>query len=433
MKNDELLKKYKISPRLLSQVTNFQIDSRLVNRESVFFALKGKKCSGEEFLRQVADSKAIIAFTSKNYKKEGLSLKVIKVDDPFVVLQNLAKDKLEQFKGKVVGITGSVGKTTTKDFVAQLLEGDFKVKKTIGNANSQIGLPLTILNSNLDCDIQILEMGMSEKGHIQRLTEIARPDIALITKVGYAHAENFDSLENIVEAKAEILEGDAKIKIVDYELIQYSCIHKHNPITFSITDKKADYFLDIATGELHERCEKVTRFSLPFQEPSFLHDLLGSIAIAKELGVGYENIQQKMSELKLPLMRFEKFKKNDILFINDSYNSTPSALLAAIENLSMSKKRKIAVLGPMLELGKYSEAKHFEIGKIAAKKIDILFTIGEECEKMHQAFLEEKSSTYHFSDLNLLALDLKKTLEKDDVVLVKGSRSIELEKLFELI
>jgi len=425
--------KYEISPSLLSQITNFQVDSRLVNSGSAFFALKGKKCSGEDFLKQVSDNKAVMAFVSKSYKNEGLNLKMIKVDDPFIILQNLAKDKLELFKGKIIGITGSVGKTTTKEFVAQLLEGDFKVRKTIGNANSQIGLPLTILNSDLDCDIQVLEMGMSEKGHVLRLAEIANPDVALITKVDYAHAENFDSLEDIVEAKSEILREDAKIKIVDYELTRYACIYRHNPVTFSINDKRADYFLNVKTGELHEKSGKVVRFSLPFQETFFLHDLLGSIVIAKELGVSYENIQLKMFELKLPLMRFEKFEKNNILFINDSYNSAPAALLAAIENLSLYKKRKIAVLGPMLELGKYSEMRHFEMGKIAAKRIDILFTIGKDCEKMHQAFLEEKQSAYHFPNLSLLALGLKKILEEGDIVLVKGSRAIELEKLFELI
>jgi len=289
------------------------------------------------------------------------------------------------------------------------------------------------LNSDLDCDIQILEMGMSEKGHIKRLTEIASPDVALITKIGYAHAENFDNLEKIVEAKAEILKKDTKIKIVDHELTQYACICKHNPITFSINDKKADYFLDIVTGSLYERSEKVMMFFLPFQEEAFLHDLLGAIAISRELGISHKNIQLKMLELKLPLMRFEKIKKNNILFINDSYNSNPTSLLAAIENLNFYKKRKIAVFGPMLELGKYSEKKHFEIGKVAAKKIDVLFTIGKDCEKMHKAFLEEKPSSYHFSDLNLLALSLRKILKEEDVVLVKGSRALELEKLFELI
>jgi len=432
MKNHDLLKKYQIDRHLLSQITNFQVDSRRVSKGSVFFALKGEQRAGEDFLKQVFDNEGVIAFVSKECKKLGFELKTIKVDDTLDTLQALAKEKLSDYKGKTIGITGSSGKTTTKDFVAKLLEGDFKVKKTIGNANSQIGLPLTVLNSDLDCDVQILEMGMSKKGHIQKLTEIAIPDIALITNVGYAHAENFDSLEKIAEAKSEILK-DANIKIVDYQLLQYDCIRRHSPITFSINDKRADYFLDIKTGHLYEKSEKAVKLALPFQEASFLHDLLGSIAVTRQLKISYENIQLKLLNLKIPSMRFEKFEKNNILFINDSYSSNPSSLLAAIQNLSFYERRRVAVIGPMLELGRYSEQKHFELGEVAAEKIDILFTIGKDTEAMHKAFLNKNPHAYHFSDLNLLALTLLKILKEEDVVLVKGSRAVQLEKLFEII
>jgi UDP-N-acetylmuramoyl-tripeptide--D-alanyl-D-alanine ligase len=433
MDNWSFLKKCGFKEDLVTKVTNFQVDSRLVRSGSVFFAFQGAKNSGEMFLKQVADNQGLAAVISKKYQGGDFNLALIRVDNPFTILQELAKDKIGKSKGKKLAITGSVGKSTTKEFVYQLLLENYVVAKTPGNANSQIGVPLSILNFEKDYDIYVLEMGMSKKGHIQKLTEVANPDIALITKISYSHSENFKSLDEIASAKAEIFTPQTKIKIVDYDLLRFSSIKEHQPLTFSISCKDAFIYYDLNEQAIYENGRFATKLDISFQETSFIHNTIAAVSLVRQLGLGYADIKNKVPFLKPPKMRFEKLKLKNAFFINDTYNSSPLAVHSALENIKNYQTRKIAILGEMLELGEFSEKMHHEIGDKATKCVDILFTLGKKTESTHRAFLAQKKVAYHFLDLNQLAEKLKNIIKADDVVLVKASRSIGLEKLFELI
>lgn len=409
------------------EVIDCQMDSKLVKKDGIFFALKGKKFDGHNFLEEVAKKGAKAAVITKEYSGPSYGLQLYKVEDVVISMQRLAKEKLKRERALIIGITGSVGKTTTKEFLTKILEGTFKVSSTIKSFNSQRGLPITILNFAKDQDILIIELGMNEKGEMKQLTDIVKTDVALITKIGHVHIGNFQDEEEILSEKMQIFCKKTKIKIINHELLRFKSLKKEDFITYSMKYKDADYFLE-KKDEISISGKSQASLPLVFEESHFLENFLAAYTVAKELNVKDEIIEQQMHHLKAFDMRFEKIQRDGVLYIKDCFNANEISVSAALENLPKVKGKRIAVLGEMRELGKYSRSTHERIGELARDKVDLIICIGNECKYLIESF---KKEAYLLNSIEEIVDKLKSIVKKDDLVLVKGARSLALEKIFD--
>jgi UDP-N-acetylmuramoyl-tripeptide--D-alanyl-D-alanine ligase len=422
-----------------SRVTGYQVDSRLVAPGELFFALKGEKTDGHAFLPHAAQRGAIGAVVDVSYKGPDFGLLLFPVVDVMASLHRLAKVDLLESGAEVVGITGSVGKTTTKDFVAEILSAKYKVGKSPGNSNTKLTLPLSILNREGGEEVFVLEMGMTEPGDIKRLLTIAEPAIALVTKVALAHSAFFsDGLEGIARGKAEIF-SSPKLRTACFyhSLLQYPCFANipGEKLLFSLEERSADYFLSPIEERyvLDERGVRAYQFDLPFKEEHLLHNFLAAATVARAMKLDWDQINAKIPFLKAPKMRFEKFERGGIFFINDAYNANPESMRAAFSSLPEARDRgkRIGVLGTMWPLGSFSEGAHREIGKLAREYFDSLLVFGEEAYPLFESFLEAKKPAEFFTDIKEVKRRLEELATPGDVVLVKGSRKMNMEILLE--
>ncbi|HSX38135.1 MAG TPA: UDP-N-acetylmuramoyl-tripeptide--D-alanyl-D-alanine ligase [Chlamydiales bacterium] len=418
-------------------VAGYQIDSRNIRQNELFFALKGEQTDGHRFLGEVSRRGALGAVVEKSYTGPNFGLYLFPVQNVQAALQELAREDLSASGAKVIGITGSVGKTTTKDFLAELLMAKYRVGCTPGNYNTKLTLPLSILNREGGEEIFVLEMGMSEPGDIAALLQIAQPEVALVTKVALAHAAHFPGgLEEIAKAKAEIF-SSPKLKTAIYfqELSQYSSFRNApgEKVVFSLKDRGADYFLSSQGSHfvLDERGVRAYQFDLPFQATHLLHNFLAAAGAARLLKLEWDQINARLPFLKPPKMRFEKIEKEGIVFINDAYNANPESMKAAFCSLPQPEKggKRIAVLGTMSPLGSFSKNAHEEIGELALEYFDIALVFGEEAKPLFESFSIKKPAEF-FMDLKKLKARLTNLMSPGDVVLVKGSRNMQMDALF---
>lgn len=416
------------------------VDSRLAKPGDLFFALPGEKVDGHSYISQAASLGAIAAVVEKKYPLHHGTFPLIYVDDTLKALQMMAKNVLKQRNAKIVAITGSVGKTTTKDFTAALLKPYFRIASSPGNSNSQIGLPLTIMNhTNGDEQVLILEMGMTHPGQISELIKIAPPDIAIITTIALVHACNFESLEEIAAAKSEIFSHPkTKLGIVDKEFAEISRKGDFPKCTFSVTDNNADFFLYEEHGFLHineNQKNVITLPLLPVVGSHNKHNFLAATAAARALGIDWNSIRSSMASLCLPECRLEIIKKHGATFVNDSYNASEKSLKAALSSLppTLPGGKTIAVIGEMLELGKFSEKCHREVGEFSLNYVDVMFCLGKECWPIYDIWRSKgKPVEWKLSRSDVLE-SLRKQLNPGDVILLKGSRTNQLWKILEEI
>lgn len=417
------------------------VDSRLFHPGNLFFALPGACSDGHLYLQEVALKGCAAAVVVKNYQGPSYGMALLYVEDTLRALQDLSQWVLQQSKARVVGITGSLGKTSTKDFLSTILKEKYRVAASPGNSNSKIGLPLAILNhTNREDEIIILEMGMTHPGQISRLVEIAPPECAIITSAALVHACNFDSLESIADAKAEILtHPKTKIGILNRDLVNYEKISRTDnfqKISFAYIHPLADYSIQPhESPKLHVKVnggiQELEIFSIPGKHQQV--NFLAAVACARYFGLTWQEISCAMSRLILPPLRGSIVEKKGIFFINDSYNAAELSVKAALENLPqpLSGGRKIAVLSDMLELGKFSEACHKEIGRHSLKYVDQMFCYGSECRHIATCWEEAKRPIQWFAKREELLPELKNYLKTGDVVLIKGSRGTEIYKLLD--
>ena len=362
---------------------------------------------------------------------------VIKVKDGNEALLSLAKYYRKKLGIKVVGITGSTGKTSTKDVVASFLSGKYKVFKTKGNFNNHIGLPLMILQLDSSYDVAVLELGMSHLGEIHRLAECARPDIALITNIGLSHIENLKTRENIFKAKMEITDffDENNVLIVNGEddFLPYIKNKKYKVIKTGYKDEfdfkgKNVVLNENSTSFTVEHNGEESDFNIPMVGAHNVLNSLLAVAAANELKVTFHEMKEGLKNIEATSMRLEFIKKNGFEIINDCYNASPSSMKAAIDVLKNRKgSRKIAILGTMNELGEESENSHKLVGSYAKDKVDILITTGKFKEAYKSGF--EKDSIRIYNTKEEIIEDLKNIIQKDDVVLVKASRGIKFEDI----
>lgn len=423
------------------KVHGFKQDSREVFPGDLFFALKGEKVDGHDFLKEVAAKGATGAIVSKDYPGEGFGLKLIAVENVIESLQKLAKVVHLKRSVRVVGVTGSVGKTTTKEFIATILENKFRVRKTPGNANSQVGVPLSILNSEGNEEIFVMEMGMSLPHEIEKLIDIAPPEVCMITKIALSHAAFFpQGLEGIAAAKAEILSHPRTcLGILNHQVAQFSAVQKSPclKMTYGL-EAEADQsdFVLCREGQNFYAKEvggRTSTFSLPFAASHLCENFIGAASVARALGMQWSEIIPQAQKLTVYTRRFEKVERDGVVFINDSYNANLTSMKAALSNLPLPRtgKKRIAVLGAMKELGMYTEQSHYEVAEIALSHIDYLLCLGEECAPMVTLFEKEGRCVEHFLEFDSIKKRIFELAEEGDVVLLKGSNSKKLWQILE--
>ena len=401
----------------LKKIAHFAIDSRQVQPGGLFFALRGEKVDGHGFLQEAAGNGAVGAVVSSRYKGSDFGLELFRVDDVKETLQKLAKEAFSVRKEMVVAITGSMGKTTTKEFLATVLEQKFRVAKTEGSQNSQLTLPLTVLNLQGEYDVLVLEMGMSERGQIARLVAIAPPDLAMVTRIAPAGIVG-GNLQEIAEAKAEIF-SNARTKwgIIGAQAARFDAVLYAGNIPKWIYGPGGDFSM------------KDLEMELPIEGEHMKENALGAIAAARYLGLSWHEIQKGVRALTPYTKRFERIEKGGITFIQDCYNANPDSVCTALKNLPQPRGggRVVGVLGSMADLGHNAAYYHRQVGAFAKGYLDHLFCIGEEAKELAKSF----SDGEYFSDLGEIKKRLATFLKPGDVVLVKGSNALKLWKLLE--
>lgn len=422
-------------------ISGFATDSRQVQPQNLFVALKGERVDGHQYLAEVAKNGATAAIVSKSYQGPSYGMVLLYQDDPLAALQAIAKGILAARNPQIIALTGSVGKTTTKEFIATLLGTKYRVSATPGNQNSQVGLPLTLLNhTDGKEEVLVLEMGLTHSGQIARLIDIAPPHIALITSITLSHACNFESLADIARAKGEIF-LHPKTTLGIYPLEQefmpiWNKMGTCKKTSFSVTYPLADYFLE----ELNDKFLKIkdsksdaTLPPLPVLGKHNITNFLAAVAVARSFKLGWNEIKQGLESLALPKMRLEIIEKKGITFINDAYNANETSMKAALESIPEPKKgrKRIAVFGEMLELGRFSEQCHREVGKFALGRVDQILCFGEECRPICDCWSEARLPATLYKDQHVLIEALRKIVQEGDVVLLKGSRSKQMWKVLD--
>ncbi|EHK2356124.1 MAG: UDP-N-acetylmuramoyl-tripeptide--D-alanyl-D-alanine ligase [Clostridium perfringens] len=424
----------------VKEIKAVSTDTRKIEEGTMFIALKGENFNGNNYVLEAFNKGAKIAIVDEvkcdlNELKEDVAL--IKVENTGRALMDLAKFYREKLGLKVVGITGSAGKTSTKDLVAAVLSDKYKVFKTKGNFNNEIGLPLMILELDSTYDVAILEMGMRGLGQIKELAEIASPDLGIITNIGISHIEILKTRENILKAKMEIAtffdKNNTLVVCGNDDFLgalpeaEYKIVKTGVGENFKIGAK------NIALEELSSKFtvydgEKEEEFSLDMPGEHNISNLMLGIAIAKELGVSFEEMKRGLKNIEATSMRLELIKKDGFSILNDCYNSSPVAVKSAIDVMkNIEGKRRIAVLGTMRELGHKSEEAHEEIGKYAKENgIEKVLCLGDFSENIKEGYGEGCTV---YENKEELIKDLLNIICDGDIILVKASRSLKFEEI----
>jgi UDP-N-acetylmuramoyl-tripeptide--D-alanyl-D-alanine ligase len=427
----------------LKLFSSVAVDSRLLKPNDVFFALRGAQVDGHEYLSQAAANGASCAVVSNSYVGSDYGLILLKVEDTLQALQTLTTKIINSRKVRIVAVTGSVGKTTTKDLITTLLKTKYRVASSPGNHNSQIGLPLTILNHTQgDEDVLVLEMGMTSAGHIANLVQIAPPDIAVVTMVALNHVVNFSALHEIAAAKAEIFSHPkTTLGILPRELADYTSMASIGTcpkLSFSLTATDADFTLRVEEGFLQvlqtgKKEAVLSPLTLPGKHN--LHNFLAAIVVARHLHVNWEDIQSAIPQLALPERRLQHVEIDGVVYVNDSYNAVDVSVKVALDSLPTPKHgcKVVAVIGQMLELGKFSEKCHQDVGEYALSRVDNMICLGKECEPIYSCWTKSQRSIKWCMKLDDVVSELQQQVQPGDVVLLKGSRANQLWRVLDLV
>ncbi len=433
---------------VLLDINKITIDSRKVEENDCYIGIKGEKNDGNKFYMDAFLNGANLVILDNLDVTEEIKDYLVKNNKSIVIVENtvkalgeLAKYKRSLFKNPVVAITGSAGKTSTKDMVYSILKEKYKAHKTVGNQNNHIGLPLTILSLDEEKEVLVLEMGMNHLGEISYLTSIAKPDVAIITNVGTAHIGNLGSRENILKAKLEILEGlnkEGKVIINnDNDLLHNWYLENkdnYNIITIGIYND-SDYMANIiekSEWNSNFSCNNVI-YKVPVGGEHFIYNALAGVAIGKEFNIADEQIKEGILNFELSSNRMSLINTKGYTIIDDSYNANFDSMNYAIKYLGSLSGRSIAVLGTMKELGTYSEDLHKRIGNsIKLEKISVLVTVGDDALFINEGAIEsgfDKENSYHFKD-NKAAIEFINTIKKEnDNILVKASNSMNFKEI----
>ncbi len=429
---------------------NFSKDTRTINKDDVYIGIKGEKFDGSKFWKEALNNGASSVIISnieitKEEKENFKGKTIIIVEDTLKALYEIAKLKRSLYNIPVIAITGSVGKTSTKDIIASVISKKYKTLKTIGNNNNNIGLPFTILKLK-DEETLVLEMGMNHFGEIKLLSNIAKPDICVITNIGTSHIGNLGSRQNILKAKLEILEGNKNAYVVinnDNDLLHewYEKNKNNNKIyTYGIKNKSDFNAKNLKLEEessnfICETKEEQMNVELLVAGEHFVSNALSAIAVAKILNIDTNKILEGIKGFELTKKRMDIANlKNGIKIINDAYNASFESMQASLKTLSKYEgTTKIAVLGDMFELGDFSKELHEKVGKEVCKNnIDILICSGENSKYIIESAKKngmKEENIYYFENKDKIVEKLKDIIKPNTVILFKASNAM---KFFEL-
>ena len=428
----EILKREKLNDLLFEefskkvQIKNVVMDSRKVTEGSLFFAIN----NGNSYVKDVLDKGVSLVIADNTDVKDE---RIVKVSNTIATMQDLAAKYRKKLDIQVIGITGSNGKTTTKDIVYSLLSAKAKTLKTEGNYNNHIGLPYTLLNVTDEEKFVVLEMGMSSLGEIRRLGEISSPDYAIITNIGDSHIEFLKTRDNVFKAKTELLEfvnkentfvcgDDGYLAKLDVNRIGFNDNNTHKIESYEFSDKGSKFVLD---GK---------EYKISLLGKHNISNTAIAIELAKKIGLTDEEIQSGLKEIKISNMRFQEIKIGEDIYINDAYNASPTSMKAAIDTLNeiYNDKYKIAILGDMLELGENEVDYHIDVlNYLLDKKIKLIYLYGERMKKAYDIFMKSKSEEYRFwyYPTKEGIVESLKNIRMEKVILLKASRGTALEDI----
>ena len=428
-------------------LTNFSKDTRIINKGDTYIAIKGEVFDGNKFIEEAFSKGASCCIVEhlnnvdiNKYKDKT----IVQVKDSIKCLQTLAKYKRSLYNIPVIAITGSVGKTSTKDLVYEVVNKKYKTLKPVGNLNNHIGLPLTILGLK-DHEALVVEMGMNHLKEISLLTNIAKPTIAIITNIGTAHIGNLGSRENILKAKLEITESlkpnSPLIINNDDDMLSKEVANlnkKYNLITIGI-DNKSTYNATNIEDNIFSSTFNINndKININVGSKAFIYNSLVAYAVGKILKIDSKDIIEAIAKFKLSPHRLEKkVSKTGITIIDDTYNANQDSMINSLSILSKVKnKRRVAILADILELGNYTKEIHENIGKkIFPNTLDILITVGENAKliaKEAQKNNFKNTNIYNFKDYKDCLENVQTLLSKNDIVLLKGSHGMNLIKVVE--
>lgn len=409
----------------LKKIANVVMDSRKVKENSLFFAIN----NGNNYIDEVLEKGATLVIAD-NYL--GSDKRVIKVEDTIVAMQELARDYRKALKLLIIGITGSNGKTTTKDMVYSVLSQKYRCKKTEGNYNNHIGLPFTILQLEDGDEIAVLEMGMSGFGEIDKLCEISSPDYGIITNIGDSHLEFLKTRENVFKAKGEMIKYISEENLIVYGDDFY--LRNLVGVTVGFGDNCKEQIRDF------QDMESGLKFMLDGENYHVglngKHNCLNaamSVVVGKKLKIDSSLIQKGFQNLELTPMRFQKIEKDSIIYINDAYNASPISMNYSLETFDKlyNEREKIVVLGDMLELGENEIEYHKQVlEKALSIRVDKIYIYGERMKEA-QSLLENSDKIEHFQDKKRISEKIKKSPLERKAVLLKGSRGMKMEEIIE--
>ncbi len=457
---------------------DFSKDTRTIKKDDVYVGIKGENFDGNTLYEKAFEQGAKVCILEDSGSENELQIKyenvkrlysdrvLVVVEDSIRALQELASYKRDLYDIPVVAITGSVGKTSTKDIIASVVGMQYKVLKTQGNLNNHIGLPLTILGLD-DHDALVVEMGMNNLGEISVLSKIAKPNVAVITNVGTSHIGKLGSRENILKAKLEILDGLKKdgiliinndndllnswskaytgnVKIFTYgientsDVMASDIMLEEDSSNFKVHINNSTIALDskYCGGDIKNCENNEEEIIVPIGGQHFVYNALSAVAVGTILGIPYGKIREGIQKFELSKNRMELINlKDDIIVINDCYNANYDSMKASIEYLAKtSANRKIAVLGDMLELGEFSESLHKQVGEQVVKnKIDILVTVGNMGKVISDTAKSLGIEVCHCSNNEEAANFVKDIMSKDDIILIKASNGMKFKQIVEEI
>lgn len=414
------------------------IDSRKLQPGELFVAIVAAR-DGHNFIPGAVERGAVAVLCSRPVPE----VPVILVEDTRIALGRMAAGYLRHMGAKVIGVTGSVGKSTTKEMIATVLESTYRVSKTPANHNNDLGLPAAVLAMEPDTQVAVLEMGMSHFGEIAYLSGLAQPDIGVIINIGTMHIENLGSQEGILRAKLEITQGmkkDSKLLLYGDDPYLWGCREQ-------LSIQKA--YFGVENSACAVRCENVTEregtlsftvvtagksfpVCLPLEGRHYVPDALAAVSVGLEMGIAPEKIAAALGTFQTMAGRQEIFSAAGCTIISDCYNAGPESMAAALRVLGNRQGRRIAVLGDMLELGDHSRQAHYNAGVLAAEKADLLLCFGEESiQTVCGAKNAGMEKAWHYSSREALAQSLLALHQPGDVLLFKGSRGMKMELCME--
>ena len=430
------------------EVAGWSVDTRTQNPGDVYFALRGPNHDGHDFLPAAVEkgaSAVVVRQASRPVHPSEVQTvpTELLVPDTERALQDLASWARQKWGGRIVGVTGSAGKTTTKDAIAHLLETELPTGKTNGNFNNHVGVPLSLLRLPDACRAGVIEIGMNHAGEIRRLTAVAKPNVGVVTNVGYAHVEFFDSIEGIAAAKRELIEGlppdgVAVLNADDLRVSRFGEVHLGRSVTFGFSEAADVRAENVEQGVAGSRFRALgVDFESAMSGRHAVMNLLAAIAVAHVFGIAPEVLRPAVASFTVGNMRGQRTLHQGIVIWNDCYNSNPEAAQSMLDVLAETPAvRRIAVLGEMLELGSSSDELHRQVGQYAGRyaagqRVDLLIGVRGAARAMVEAARQASVEAEFFEDPAEAGERARQVARPGDAVLFKGSRGVKVEKALE--